>query len=171
MSAMYYRAAQLGFRAGRFSQVLSANYLKTSSHLRPALVPQSTLDTFEQKRYYKNFGHKPEKTPTFTKIWYTFIITTLILSAIDHRWYIGLKKKIHKMTKLYFRVRRNFFPSVKAESEKIGENPDVDEAAEGSEDEKKKKHRKEKIGFRDRKVSRLYILSTFSIITSSDNRV
>jgi hypothetical protein len=41
---------------------------------------------------------------------------------------------------------------VKAESEKIGENPDVDEAAEGSEDEKKKKHRKEKIGFRDRKV-------------------
>jgi hypothetical protein len=75
------------------------------------------------------------------------------------------------MTKLYFRVRRNFFPSVKAESEKIGENPDVDEAAEGSEDEKKKKHRKEKIGFRDRKVSRLYILSTFSIITSSDNRV
>jgi hypothetical protein len=154
MSAMYYRAAQLGFRAGRFSQVLSTNYLKTSSHLRPALVPQSTLDTFEQKRYYKNFGHKPEKTPTFTKIWYTFIITTLILSAIDHRW-----------------VRRNFFPSVKAESEKIGENPDVDEAAEGSEDEKKKKHRKEKIGFRDRKVSRLYILSTFSIITSSDNRV
>ncbi|CAH1369609.1 calcium uptake protein 1 homolog, mitochondrial isoform X2 [Tenebrio molitor] len=135
MSAMYYRAAQLGFRAGRFSQVLSANYLKTSSHLRPALVPQSTLDTFEQKRYYKNFGHKPEKTPTFTKIWYTFIITTLILSAIDHRW-----------------VRRNFFPSVKAESEKIGENPDVDEAAEGSEDEKKKKHRKEKIGFRDRKI-------------------
>jgi Ca2+-binding EF-hand superfamily protein len=135
MSAMYYRAAQLGFRAGRFSQVLSANYLKTSSHLRPALVPQSTLDTFEQKRYYKNFGHKPEKTPTFTKIWYTFIITTLILSAIDHRW-----------------VRRNFFPSVKAESEKIGENPDVDEAADGSEDEKKKKHRKEKIGFRDRKI-------------------
>jgi Ca2+-binding EF-hand superfamily protein len=135
MSAMYYRAAQLGFRAGRFSQVLSANYLKTSSHLRPALVPQSTLDTFEQKRYYKNFGHKPEKTPTFTKIWYTFIITTLILSAIDHRW-----------------VGRNFFPSVKAESEKIGENPDVDEAAEGSEDEKKKKHRKEKIGFRDRKI-------------------
>jgi hypothetical protein len=49
------------------------------------------------------------------------------------------------MTKLYFRVRRNFFPSVKAESEKIGENPDVDEAAEGSEDEKKKNTVKKKL--------------------------
>lgn len=45
--------------------------------------------------------------------------------------------------------------SVKAESETIKEGIDMDsEVEEGNEDEvKKKKHRREKIGFRDRKVS------------------
>ncbi|XP_028131559.1 calcium uptake protein 1 homolog, mitochondrial isoform X2 [Diabrotica virgifera virgifera] len=91
---------------------------------------------YDQKRYYKDFGHKREKEPTITKIYYTFLFTMCLIPMIDWVW---LKKLL----------------SVKAESENIREGihiprEELDDSAE--DDTKKKKHRREKIGFRDRKI-------------------
>lgn len=37
----------------------------------------------QQYRGYKNFSHKPEKMPIFTRIWYVFIGTSMVLCFID----------------------------------------------------------------------------------------
>lgn len=36
-----------------------------------------------QRRGYKNFGHKPERMPLFTKCWYIFVGTSMILCFVD----------------------------------------------------------------------------------------
>ncbi|XP_060517898.1 calcium uptake protein 1 homolog, mitochondrial isoform X5 [Cylas formicarius] len=100
-------------------------------------VPSLTSKTNqEQRRHYKNFGHKEEPTPTLSKLWYSFLGIVFTASLIDYRW-----------------VSRYF--SVKARSSTIeASDSEVEQKTEDSHDEdsKKKKHRKEKIGFRDRKI-------------------
>ncbi|KAG5871889.1 hypothetical protein JTB14_033122 [Gonioctena quinquepunctata] len=102
----------------------------------PGVIALQVKDyNHEQKRYYKNFGHKREKEATFSKIWYSFLLVMFIAPAINYKWF------------------KQFF-SVKAESEPLREGIQMDSTIEeGSDDEvKKKKHRREKIGFRDRKI-------------------
>lgn len=113
-------------------------------------------------RYYKNLGHKPRKLPLITKLWCSFILTGFVLSLVDYKWYVMIFNNVHfiLINKFIFRLKKKLFPSVKAHSETI-KNDNVDEINQelASEDEemKKKKHRREKIGFRDRKVSQLTI--------------
>ncbi|RZC31786.1 calcium uptake protein 1 -like, mitochondrial [Asbolus verrucosus] len=125
---MFTRIVQLGVRANRL-------YIHPAKYLKPAPILQCKINDTGQKRHYKNFGHKPEKTPLLTKFWYSFILICIIIPTIDYRW-----------------VRRNFFPAVKAESEEIGKNSELEQTNESDDESKKKKHRKEKIGFRDRKI-------------------
>lgn len=40
----------------------------------------------EQRRYYKNFGHKPLKEPWITRLWYGVLITAFIGSVLDYKW-------------------------------------------------------------------------------------
>ncbi|XP_063914388.1 calcium uptake protein 1 homolog, mitochondrial isoform X1 [Zophobas morio] len=133
---MFSRALHLNLRTAFFHNHPNLNQLSAASAIKTPLTLQQTSHSKDQKRHYKNFGHKPDKVALFTKIWYSAIFAGLLFSVVDYRW-----------------LRRTFFPVVKAESEKIGELPEVEGSEEGSEDEsKKKKHRKEKIGFRDRKI-------------------
>ncbi|XP_056630498.1 calcium uptake protein 1 homolog, mitochondrial isoform X1 [Diorhabda sublineata] len=91
---------------------------------------------YNQHRNYKNFGHKREKEPLISKIYYTFLFTAFLIPSVNWGW----------LKKLF---------SVKADSENIGEGIEHPREAleESIEDEsKKKKHRREKIGFRDRKI-------------------
>nr|XP_023025678.1 calcium uptake protein 1 homolog, mitochondrial isoform X2 [Leptinotarsa decemlineata] len=91
-----------------------------------------------QKRNYKNFGHnKNEKLPLFSKIWYSFILISFIGSCIDYRWF------------------KHFF-SVRAESETVTEgiqlHSRIEKDSDDDDDSKTKKQRKDKVGFRDRKI-------------------
>ncbi|KAF5299378.1 hypothetical protein FQR65_LT09419 [Abscondita terminalis] len=102
------------------------------SYCRP-LLTNLQISHNSDKRDYKNFGHKYEPAPTFTKVWYTVLLILFIVPWVDWRW-------------VYSKVT----PSVKAHDESItsdGLNEDVPE-----EHVKPKKHRKEKVGFRDRKI-------------------
>lgn len=38
------------------------------------------------RRYYKNFAGKPEKASTFTKVFYSIILTGFVFSLIDFKW-------------------------------------------------------------------------------------
>ncbi|KAJ8920697.1 hypothetical protein NQ315_004836 [Exocentrus adspersus] len=89
----------------------------------------------DSRRNYKNFGHKSEKEPRVSKLYFSILGVMFLIPCFDYKWFKRLM-------------------SVKAESETIKENLDVErETSEGNEDEvKKKKHRREKIGFRDRKI-------------------
>ncbi|XP_044266646.1 calcium uptake protein 1 homolog, mitochondrial isoform X2 [Tribolium madens] len=132
---MFSRLVQFSVRSHNLYPSSHLIYLKYPNCLKLAPVTQCNPNPVQQKRFYKNFGHKPKKTPPFTKFWYGLVFGLFILVSIDYRW-----------------VRRTLFPPVKAQSETIGENSDVEKSEDAEDDTKKKKHRKEKIGFRDRKI-------------------
>ncbi|CAH1963751.1 unnamed protein product [Acanthoscelides obtectus] len=89
----------------------------------------------EQKRYYKNFGHKADKAPMVSKIWFTLLTVLFIAPTINYKW---IKDCL----------------SVRAESEPVSDSIQMDNKIEdeSGEDGVKKKKRKEKVGFRDRKI-------------------
>ncbi|KAG8225641.1 hypothetical protein J437_LFUL010326, partial [Ladona fulva] len=95
----------------------------------------------DSKRTFKNFGHKPVPEPRLTKIWYSIIGFGLI--AVIYNW------------KGLFRY---LFPPVDAASqvpETLHESDLKDEHDhEGKEVEEgtRRKKKKEKVGFRDRKI-------------------
>ncbi|CAG9854723.1 unnamed protein product [Phyllotreta striolata] len=103
-------------------------------HNKLIIVPINDFK-YDQKRYYKDFGHKREKEPMASKLWYSFLLIMFIIPVVDWDW-----------------VRKVW--SVKADSDiREGielQKEDLDENIE--EESKKKKHRREKIGFRDRKI-------------------
>ncbi|XP_055683652.1 calcium uptake protein 1 homolog, mitochondrial isoform X2 [Lutzomyia longipalpis] len=92
-------------------------------------------------REYKNFGHKPQETPRFTKIFYFIVGMGLFATTLNY-------KGIYKM----------LFPKVDADSGVGGttkeESEESDSEVSESDDDGKspEKKKKEKIGFRDRKI-------------------
>lgn len=38
------------------------------------------------RRYYKNFSHKPKDAPLATKIWYTIVFSGFIFTLLDYKW-------------------------------------------------------------------------------------
>ncbi|XP_058826411.1 calcium uptake protein 1 homolog, mitochondrial-like isoform X2 [Topomyia yanbarensis] len=95
------------------------------------------------ERGYKNFGHKPEAEATYTKCFYIFLGSMIVGTCID--W-----GKLRKALA---------FPKVDADAgvhvgKNVSSELDQDEASDGDDEEAqaKKKARKEKIGFRDRKI-------------------
>lgn len=166
---MFSRVVRFGVRANNLYSPPNYCFLKTTNYFKLNPVIHNDTNLTIQNRSYKNFGHKPPKVSRFTKVWYSFILVMLILPTIDYRWYVFITIFL-LLTLLYCfgRLRRTLFPPVKAQSETIG---DIEQSDEGSEDEtKKKKHRKEKIGFRDRKVSS-NCLTNFPLMKLSDNRI
>lgn len=89
------------------------------------------------------FGTASFSHPSFWHFWTTDGTKASLLSLNSDMYYCRIKKKL--------------FPSVKAHSETIADS-ETGSSQEVTEDEemKKKKHRREKIGFRDRKVSVYY---------------
>ncbi|KAJ8955566.1 hypothetical protein NQ318_001396 [Aromia moschata] len=141
--------------------LIGTRYYSTAFRNTPRVLPlKFTQYNYDNKRHYKNFGHKPDKDPTITKVWCSFLLVMFILPFIDYKWYTTLctMNNFHKFNNLliskFNTVKLKQLLSVKAESEKIEEGIEMDsKIEENNEDEvKKKKHRREKIGFRDRKI-------------------
>lgn len=57
------------------------NFLRTS--VLTLQIANKKYD-YKQKRYYKNFGHKPDKVPLVTKLWYTFVLCGVIFPALNY---------------------------------------------------------------------------------------
>lgn len=58
-------------------------------------VPQTAIissnyryNNINQKRFYKNFGHKPKKEPLISRIWYCFMAVIFFSPLIDFKWYV-----------------------------------------------------------------------------------
>nr|CAD7425743.1 unnamed protein product [Timema monikensis] len=109
--------------------------------LKLSCPDQLYINHTQQSRGYKNFGHKPDPASTFTKFWYSFLIFGFIGTALD--W-----KKFHDY----------LFPPVDAASQLTENvtNSEVylkqEEIVENEEEKKTPKRKKEKIGFRERKI-------------------
>ncbi|KRT82566.1 hypothetical protein AMK59_4833, partial [Oryctes borbonicus] len=103
----------------------------------PALLTIKYDSNTYQRQSFKGFGHKDEKTPTFSKVWYSLMFICFIAPNINYKW-----------------IYRKLFPSVDAHSEQSFEGNILtsEESKEVEEDSKLKKPKKEKIGFRDRKI-------------------
>uniref|UniRef100_A0A182R029 Uncharacterized protein n=1 Tax=Anopheles farauti TaxID=69004 RepID=A0A182R029_9DIPT len=111
------------------------------------LLSSSWQDANRQReRGYKNFGHQEEKEPWITRLFYIFLCTVMVGACLDWK---KLKAAIG-------------WPKVDADAGvEMGKNSDTQQQLEQEEEEDpdgeldaqgKKKSRKEKIGFRDRKV-------------------
>ncbi|CAG9825275.1 unnamed protein product [Phaedon cochleariae] len=125
----YLKIARCGLLGIRFHNTLAFRNAPAITFLQIKEVDLA------QKRFYKNFGHKQEPEARFSKIWYSFLLFFFIIPSINYKW---IKQLL----------------SVKAESETLEERMNVDNNMEECSDEetKRKKHRREKIGFRDRKI-------------------
>ncbi|XP_037910646.1 calcium uptake protein 1 homolog, mitochondrial isoform X3 [Hermetia illucens] len=114
-------------------------------------VSGSRFDNDPNRRGYKKFGHTPRETPRITKIFHFVVGSLFILSLLDWPY---LKKKL--------------FPPVKAD---VGQEPKSTERHDSNEKEgdisdsesdsesisldaevSKKRNKKEKVGFRERKI-------------------
>ncbi|XP_049281549.1 calcium uptake protein 1 homolog, mitochondrial-like isoform X3 [Anopheles funestus] len=104
------------------------------------LVPGNWQDS--KRRGYKNFGHQDEKEPLYTKLFLVFLSTVMVGACLD--W-----KKLGAAIG---------WPKVDADAGvEMGKKTSSQELEQEEEDsdvdaQGKKKSRKEKIGFRDRKI-------------------
>lgn len=65
-----------------------ANLIRQNA-IRPALlsVAQKQINNdHQQRREYKNFGHRIKPMPGITKAWITFLLACLTLPLINYRW-------------------------------------------------------------------------------------
>ena len=85
---MFSRALHLNLRTAFFHNHPNLNQLSAASAIKTPLTLQQTSHSKDQKRHYKNFGHKPDKVALFTKIWYSAIFAGLLFSVVDYRWYV-----------------------------------------------------------------------------------
>uniref|UniRef100_A0A182T599 Uncharacterized protein n=1 Tax=Anopheles maculatus TaxID=74869 RepID=A0A182T599_9DIPT len=107
------------------------------------VVPGNWQDS--KRRGYKNFGHQDEKEPMYTKLFLVFLSTVMVGSCLDWKK-LGAAIGWPKVD-----ADAGVEMGKKAGSQELEqeeeEDPDSDVDAQG-----KKKSRKEKIGFRDRKI-------------------
>lgn len=55
------------------------SYLRNDIHNEE----QCGMHNKQQRRNFKNFGHKPQPESMFTKLWYSFIVLTFVGCALD----------------------------------------------------------------------------------------
>lgn len=100
----------------------------------------------QQKRHYKNFGHKEDAVPLITKLWYTLVGVVFIGSMLNYK---GLKKVLFPTVDAATQLAQSPSDDDKSMVETDDDDND-DEESEG--EDSKKKRKKEKVGFRDRKI-------------------
>uniref|UniRef100_A0A2M4CP86 Putative calcium uptake protein 1 log mitochondrial n=1 Tax=Anopheles darlingi TaxID=43151 RepID=A0A2M4CP86_ANODA len=105
----------------------------------------------QQSRGYKNFGHQHEKEPLYTRLFYIFICTMMVGSCLDWKRLasaIGWPKVDADAG-----VEMGKKDDASSSSSELNQEEDDSEGGDGEVDAQgRKKSRKEKIGFRDRKV-------------------
>ncbi|XP_035778869.1 calcium uptake protein 1 homolog, mitochondrial-like isoform X3 [Anopheles albimanus] len=105
----------------------------------------------QQSRGYKNFGHQHEKEPLYTRLFYIFICTMMVGSCLDWKKLasaIGWPKVDADAG-----VEMGKKDDGSSASSELNQEEDDSEGGDGEVDAQgRKKSRKEKIGFRDRKI-------------------
>lgn len=77
---MYSRALRLYPLASKFN-----SYNKLYIYQRTlTLQIQEIKSNQEQRRYYRKFGHDPDKGHIFTKIWYSVIALGVLLPCLNY---------------------------------------------------------------------------------------
>lgn len=77
---MYSRAVRLYGLTSKFN-----NYNKFYLCQRTlTLQIEEIKSNNEQRRYYRNFGHGPEKGSTFTKVWYSIVALGVLLPCLNY---------------------------------------------------------------------------------------
>ncbi|XP_012259913.2 calcium uptake protein 1 homolog, mitochondrial isoform X1 [Athalia rosae] len=110
------------------SSVLTTRRLQTCD-------PPSSMMNVHQRRSYKNFGHKRDEVPFLKNLWITFLVISMF----------GIMCDFDEICKLKL-------PKVDA-AEALTEDDENKTIQQGEpDDHKKKKSKREKIGFRDRKI-------------------
>ena len=166
-------------------RILSSNLIRATVQKPTAVYPLVKWGNqqryyYDQKRGYKNFGHKPDPVSKFTNAWHGLLGLMIVGCCINYKGYFSLVIFVQNLLLIEVFIcslAKMIFPPVDADSgvrinknddiksdEKL-ESEEISEAEEESSDETetqgKKKNRREKIGFRDRKVIR--ILNGFSL--------
>lgn len=80
---MYSRALRLCVVANRLNN-FNRLYSSYSCERVLTLKLSKTNFYYDQQRQYKNFGHKPDKVPRFSKIWYTIILFGVVLPCVNY---------------------------------------------------------------------------------------
>uniref|UniRef100_A0A182KH40 Uncharacterized protein n=1 Tax=Anopheles christyi TaxID=43041 RepID=A0A182KH40_9DIPT len=113
----------------------------------PLLVPGNWQDSKGHRhRGYKNFGHQDEKEPLYTKLFYVFLCSVMVGSCLDWKK-LGAAIDWPKVDADAGVEMGKQNGSQELEQEEDDSDTEGDVDAQG-----KKKSRKEKIGFRDRKI-------------------
>jgi hypothetical protein len=59
---------------------LQPSYLHNDEHDGP--------NNKQLRRHFKNFGHKPQPMPLFTKLWYSFVVFGFLGLAMDWKGWV-----------------------------------------------------------------------------------
>lgn len=134
---------------GFVPQIIQCRKLSTAWRTVPKLSPytlsseESNNSWKDQRRYFKNFGHKRQKEPVFTTIWHFVLATSFFITIISWDRIYGYFPKVDAASQIVDDKKQKDLKERDGESDK--EDSDNDE-------DSKKKKKKEKIGFRDRKI-------------------
>ncbi|XP_055712217.1 calcium uptake protein 1 homolog, mitochondrial isoform X3 [Phlebotomus papatasi] len=163
----------------KFTSLLTRRVLSNGQNVQllPAFAPTCAFRfpnypaiCAQPSREYKNFGHKPEETPKFTKFLYLFVGLGLFATTLNYK---GIKNFLFPKVDAASKVDKDTSAAETEESDS-----EVSESEDGEKSPEKKK--KEKIGFRDRKsvterldlsleqTSIFYKLGSYGLISFSD---
>uniref|UniRef100_A0A1B0D8W2 Uncharacterized protein n=1 Tax=Phlebotomus papatasi TaxID=29031 RepID=A0A1B0D8W2_PHLPP len=135
----------------KFTSLLTRRVLSNGQNVQllPAFAPTCAFRfpnypaiCAQPSREYKNFGHKPEETPKFTKFLYLFVGLGLFATTLNYK---GIKNFLFPKVDAASKVDKDTSAAETEESDS-----EVSESEDGEKSPEKKK--KEKIGFRDRKI-------------------
>lgn len=78
-----------GAMARRIASVPKRQCLQTTIIVKPLnVLPVKLYQSHQSYRGYKNFGHNPEKMPTFTKYWQAFLVLSMFGFCLDWKTYV-----------------------------------------------------------------------------------
>lgn len=74
-------------RLGLQSNSRLCNVTKRTNYPMLILVyNRNDIINYIPNRNYKNFGHKPDKTPLFSKLYYGFLTVLVLVPVVCHKW-------------------------------------------------------------------------------------
>jgi hypothetical protein len=83
------------YRRGVLSQVVQIRKAVLTTWRTIPLLPSYLRDdeqcqpyNKQPRRHFKNFGHKPEPMPLFTKLWYSFVFLGFLGLAMDWKGWV-----------------------------------------------------------------------------------
>lgn len=67
--------------------IISTRYYSVPFKNTPPILTLKTEPYYDNhKRNYKNFGHKPEKETTLSKVYYSVLLIMFIIPTLNYKW-------------------------------------------------------------------------------------